>query len=145
MPDIIVNRFPTNLANKIIDFEADSIKIALLKAAYTPDKDHDVWSDVSTHEVAGTGYTTGGAVLANCSVTQDDANDLAKLDADDPVWEGATLTGDNAPQYAVIYDDTLGTKDIICIFDFGEAIACNGGDFTVQFNASGIMKMEQGA
>ena len=144
MADIIANRFPTNLSNKEIDWEVDSIRCALLKAAYTPDKDHSTWADVSANEVAGAGYTTKGVVIANMAVTQDDVNDLAKLDGDDAVFTAVTLTGLNAPQYAVIFDDTLATDDIICIYDFGSAIECNGGNFTVEFNADGMMKIEQG-
>jgi hypothetical protein len=144
MADIIANRFPTNLSNKEIDFDIDTIKCALLKTTHVQDKDDNVWVDVSADEVAGAGYVAGGVALANTSVLQDDTNDLCKLDADDAVFSAVTLTGANAPQFAVIYDDTLGTKDIIGIYDFGSGIECNGGDFTVEFHADGMMKIEQG-
>jgi hypothetical protein len=144
MGDIIFNRFPVNLANKEVNFETDTIKCALLKDSYTPDKDHNQWSDVSADEVSGSGYTTGGTALNGCSVTQDNANDLCKLDADDVVFSSVSLTGDNAPRYAVIYDDTLANKDLICVFDFGSALEANG-DLTIKFDANGLVNIEQGA
>jgi hypothetical protein len=144
MADTIMNRFPTNLANKEMDWEVDTIRCALLKAAYTPNKDHSTWADVSANEVVGAGYVSKGVILASCAVTQDDANDLCKVDAADAVFSSVTLTGVNAPQYAVIFDDSLVADDICFIYDFGSAIECNGGDFTVEFHADGMIKLEQG-
>lgn len=144
MADTIMNRFPTNLSNKEIDWEVDTIRCALLKTTYTPDKDHSTWADVSAEEVVGSGYVSKGEILANCSVAQDDTNDLAKIDADNAVFSSVTLTGANAPQYAVIFDDALVADDICFIYDFGSGIECNGGDFTVEFHADGMLKIEQG-
>ena len=145
MADTIMNRFPTNLSNKEIDWEVDVIRCALLKATYAPDKDDSTWADVSAEEVVGSGYVSKGVILGSCAVTQDDTNDLAKLDAADAVFSSVTLTGANAPQYAVIFDDSLTADDICFIYDFGSAIECNGGDFTVEFHTDGMLKIEQGA
>lgn len=43
-----------------IDYDADTIKGALLDSGYTPDQAHDFWDDVSADEASGTGYTSGG-------------------------------------------------------------------------------------
>jgi len=131
----VYNRFKANLANKIVDIEGDTLKIALLDSNHSFDADHNTWADVSANEVSGTGYTAGGQALSNASVTQDNTNDLAKLDADDVTWSGSTITA----AFAVIYDDTLANKDLICCIDFGGDISSTNGDFTIQFNASGII------
>jgi len=131
----IYNKLKANLANKIVDIEVDTLKIALLDSNHSFDADNNTWADVSANEVVGTGYTAGGATLANASVTQDNTNDLAKIDADDVVWSGSTITA----SFAVIYDDTLANKDLICCIDFGGDVSSTNGDFTIEFNASGII------
>ena len=139
MADIIANRFFANILNKEIDLEVDTIKVALLTSSHTQDKDNSTWADVSANEVSGTGYTAGGATVANVSVTQDDANDQATVDADDTTWSSSTITA----RYAVYYDDTLTNDDIICIFDFVSDQSSSNGDFTLQVNASGLMALAQ--
>lgn len=55
------------LWNKEIDWdEAGKIKVSLHTASYTPSQSHDYYDDV-THEVSGTGYTTGGQALTSTS------------------------------------------------------------------------------
>lgn len=56
-----------------IDWDTDTIKMALL-AGHTPDLVNDeFWSDVSADEESGAGYTAGGETLT-CSVTLTQAN-----------------------------------------------------------------------
>lgn len=83
MADLVYNRFLANLLNKEIDFEADTIKMAILSSSYTPAKTHNTWSDVSSNEVSGTGYTAGGKQVTTVSVTEDDTNHKAYVDFDD--------------------------------------------------------------
>ena len=139
MADTIYNRFFANLMNKEVDLEADTIKVALLTSSYTINKDHNTWSDVSANEVSGTGYTAGGATLANKSVTQDDTNDQATFDADNVTWSSSTITA----RYAVLYDSTLTNDDLIAIFDFGSDKSSSNGDFTLQFSSDGILSLAQ--
>ncbi len=141
MGNVIYNRFLANKANKILDWEADDIRVALVSSAYTPDKDDTQWSDASGNEITGTGYTAGGALLANASVTQDDTNDLAKLDGDDVTWQTSTITA----YYAILYDSTLGGNDLIECVDFGADKSSSEGDFKIQWDASGIMSVQQSA
>ena len=55
------------------DLAGTTVKAALVSSAWTPDADeagNDLWSHVSTNEIAnGNGYTTGGATIANDVVT----------------------------------------------------------------------------
>lgn len=61
-----------------INFTSDTIKVALLTSSYTPNFGTNVhWSDVSTFETSGAGYTAGGATLASPTATFTAANSWA--------------------------------------------------------------------
>lgn len=125
--------------NAEIDFEADTIKCALVTSSYTPNQDtHNYFDDV-TNEVSGTGYTAGGATLANCAVTYDAGTNVTKFDADDVTWTGSTITA----RYAVIYKSTgtASTSPLIAYIDFGEDESSSSSTFEIQFNADGIFKI----
>lgn len=124
--------------NKEIDFDSDTIKVALLSSSYTPNQDtHDYWDDVSTYQVTGTGYTAGGATLANKSVTYTSGTNVTKFDADDVSWTSSTITA----RYAVIYDDTpatSATKPLVAYIDFGSDQSSSSGTFSIVWDAAGI-------
>lgn len=127
-----------SLANTV-DFDADTIKVALVTSTYVPDFDaHDFFNDV-TNEVVGTGYTAGGQALANKTVTQDNTGDKGVFDADDVTWANSTLTA----RGAILYKDTgvAGTSPLIGYIDFGADKVSTGGPFTISWNAGGIMSV----
>jgi len=130
--------FPDHLAQKRIDLDSDTLKIALVTSGYTPNTDtHDFFNDV-TNEASGTGYTAGGATLASVTWTYDSASDTWKLDAADPSWASSTITA----RYAVIYDSTPGTaatNPLICLIDFGADVSSSAAAFSITFNAAGIL------
>lgn len=129
----IYNRFKANLMNKEIDLEADTIKVALLNNSHSFTATNTVWGDVSTNEITGTGYTTGGKTLANKSVTE---ASTTKWDADDVVWSTATLTA----YHAVIYDVTA-TSNLIASIDFGGAQSVTAADLTIEWDTDGIITL----
>ncbi len=139
MANVVYNRFLANLANKIVDWEADDIRVALVSSAYTPDKDHTQWSDVSGNEISGTGYIAGGKQLTVPIVTEDMSNDLAKLDGEDVIWQASDITA----RYAVLYDLTLDGNDLCVLIDFGEDKTSSEGDFKIQWDANGIVSIQQ--
>lgn len=133
------NRMKANLFNKLVDLGngGDVFKVALLNNSHTFDPDDDIWTDVSANEIetSGTGYSQ--KTLSNQVVTQDDANDLAKFDADDIQWTTATFTA----YHAVIYDSTLGSDDLMGSIDFGGAKSVTGGTLTIAWNTNGILRL----
>jgi len=140
MADIIYNRFTANIANKLINLDTDDIRCALVLSSYTPDKDHNTWSQVSAYEVLnGNGYFTNGSQLLNTTVTQDDTNDLSVFSADDVTWANSTITA----RYTVLYDNTLPGKDLIACFDFGLDKMSGNGDFKIQWNPIGVFTFGQ--
>jgi len=126
--------------NKEIDFDSDTIKVALLSSAYSPNQDtHDYYDDVVANEVTGTGYTAGGATLASKTLTYDAANNVTILDAADVTWASSTITA----RYAVIYDDSGATnsqKALIGYVDFGSDQSSTSGNFTITWDATGILR-----
>lgn len=127
--------------NKEIDWDTDTIKVALLTSSYTPDQDaHDYWDDVSAAETTGTGYTAGGATLASKTITYTSGTNKVALDAADVTWSSSTITA----RYAVIYDDSPGTaatKPLLGYVDFGSNQSSSSGNFTISWNASGIFEI----
>jgi len=127
--------------NKEVDWDSDTIKVALVSSAYTPNQDtHDYFDDVVANEVSGTGYTAGGLSLAGKTSTYDAANNVLVLDANDAVWANSTITA----RYAVVYDDAGATnaqKALIGYVDFGSDQSSTNGNFTVTWDATGIIRI----
>jgi hypothetical protein len=129
--------------NKEVDLPDDTIKTMLTTSTYTPDQDvHDYKDDV-TNEVTGTGYSAGGATLANDVLTYTAGTNVIMYDADDATWASSTITA----RTAVVYDDspaTAGTKPLICYQQSDADISSTGGEFRVAWNASGIFTITVG-
>lgn len=139
MADVIYNAFKANIMNGGIDLDTDTIKVALVTSSYVADQDaHDDFADI-TNEVAGTGYTAGGAALASKAVTADDTDNEGVFDAQDVTWSSSTITA----RGAVIYKDTgvAATSLLVCYLDFGSDQSSSAGDFTISWNAEGILNL----
>ena len=125
--------------NGSIDLDTDTIKVALVTSSYTPNQDtHDNFDDV-TNEVTGTGYTAGGASLANKAVTADTTDNEGVFDADDVTWSSSTITA----RGAVVYKSTgtASTSPLICYLDFGSDQTSSSGNFTITWNSEGIVNL----
>lgn len=136
--------------NKEIDWDSDTINVALVTSSYTPDQDaHDYWDDVVANEVSGTGYTANGATLASKTpLTMSafptgayvSASNKIRLDAADVTWSSSTITA----RYAVIYDRTPGTdgtRPLLGYVDFGSNQSSSNGNFTLTWDANGIFEI----
>jgi len=140
MPSKLYGNFLLKALNKEVDFDSDTIKVALLTSSYTPDQDaHDYFNDVSTYEVTGTGYTTGGITLASKTATYDSATNVIVLDAADVTWSSSTITA----RYAVVYDSTgtSSTSALIGYVDFGSDQSSTNGNFTITWDSTGIVRI----
>ena len=128
----VYNGAGADLANATLDWDTDTLKIGLLDNSHSFTATDDTWADVSANETSGTGYTAGGGTLDNCSITDAAPN---VLDCDDEVW---TITGAMTAAHAVIYN-TSDSNNLICSIDFGGDKTATDGNFTVSFNASGVI------
>lgn len=132
--------FLQSLANKEIDLDTDVIKVMLTTSAYTPDQDTHRYKSSVTNEVAGTGYTAGGATLTSVTVTYDAATNTLKFDAADTVWANSTITA----RRAVVYDSspaTDATRPLICWIDFDADTSSTAAAFTIAWDAAGILTL----
>jgi hypothetical protein len=141
MASKLYGQFLQQALNKEVDWDTDTIKVALLTNSYTPDQDaHNYFDDVSTYEVTGTGYTAGGITLANKTNTYNSATNVIVLDADDVTWSSSTITA----RYAIVYDAspaTNATKPLIGYVDFGSDQSSSNGNFTITWDATGIVRI----
>jgi hypothetical protein len=141
MASKLYGQFLSQALNKEIDWDTDTIKVALLTNSYTPDQDaHNYLDDVIANEVTGTGYTAGGNTLANKTNSYNSSTNVIVLDADDTTWSSSTITA----RYAVIYDAspaTNATRPLIGYVDFGSDQSSSNGNFTITWDATGIVRI----
>ncbi len=130
----IYSRFKANLMNKVVDLEADTIKVALYDNSHAFNATH---TDYTTdNELATTGgYTQGGATLSSPVVTEA-ATTKWDDDGSNTAWTSATFSA----YHAVIYGSG-GTNDLIASIDFGGEKAVVAGTFTIQWDAAGIITL----
>ena len=140
MASKLYGQFLLKALNKEVDFDTDTIKVALLTSSYTPNQDtHDYFNDVSANEVSGTGYTAGGNTLASKTATYDSGTNVIVLDAADVTWASSTITA----RYAVVYDSTgtASTSALIGYVDFGSDQSSTNGNFTITWDSTGIVRI----
>lgn len=138
----VYNHFKANVMGAVHNLASGghTIKCALLDNSHVFTAENDAWADVSANEIAGTGYSAGGATLANQSVSIDDTDDEGVFDADDVSWTSASFSA----YHAVIYNDTPTTPTadpLICSIDFGGVQTVTSGTFTIQWDAEGIINI----
>lgn len=140
MANVLYNSFKRDLMNGAIDLDTDTLKVMLVTSAYTPNIDsHTKRSDI-TNEVSGTGYSAGGATLANKTVSADNTDDEGVMDCDDITWTSSTITA----RGAVIYKSRGGASsadELIGYIDFGSDQVSSSGNFTITVNAEGLINL----
>jgi len=136
----IVNTAKKYFLEGSINFLTDTIKVMLLTNTHTTNVDtQEFIDDVSANQVTGTGYTAGGAAIGGKTSGVDNTANTGNIDGNNVTWDasGGSLTA----RYAAIYKDTgtPGTSPIIGIIDFGSDKTAINNDFTIQWNAIGII------
>jgi hypothetical protein len=132
----IYNHFKYLIMRGAMDLTLNTLKCALLTSSASFDATKNQWSEISANEVASTGnYIAGGRTMSGQSVTESDANTNAVFTASNVTWVNSTISA----QFACIYDASVSTNDLICLIDFGTTYSSSNGNFTIQWNASGII------
>lgn len=137
----LYDSFKEYVGDATIDLDNHSFKVMLLGNAASFSAGHSVLADVSGSQIsAGSGYSSGGATLAN--VTWGQTGGTAKFDADDVTW---TASGGAITAYkAALYDDsqTSPVKPLVAFIDFGGLQTANdGAQFKLIWNAAGIFTL----
>lgn len=141
MASVIYNSFKRDIMNGSIDLDTDTIKVLLVTASYTPNQDaHDKRDDITNEVAAAGGYSTGGEALSTKSVTADNTDNEGVFTADPLTWAASTITA----RGAVLYKSRGGASsadELICYIDFGSDKISSSGDFTITWNAEGILNL----
>jgi hypothetical protein len=140
MASVIYNTFKQRLMDGEVDFDTDQFYVFLSSNAFTPNADtQNVYTDVSASEITGVNYVAGGTLLTGVTVTLNLSTDKAILTANNVTWASSTITA----RYCTIYKKA-GSSPVswlVASFDFGSDKSSSAGDFTVQWNASGIIDL----
>lgn len=122
--------FSENLAEKVHDLNADTLKIALSNTAPVVATDA-VLADV-TEISAGNGYSAGGADTTNSTSRTGATTSVVGVDVTFTA-SGGTI---GPFRYAILYNDTPTSPadPLIAYWDYGSSITLNDGEsFTVDF------------
>lgn len=133
----IYDSFFQQSVNGNIDWDSDTIKIALVTSSYVVDLvNHDYFDDI-TNEVSSSGYTAGGATLSNASIST--ASNVITLDADNIVWNTVTFNA----RAAIVYKDTGtdSTSPLMFYYDFVTDRSPSGANFTINVNSLGFLTL----
>ena len=126
------NCLPQDLARKVHDLSADSLKAML--SSVVPSVNNAVKADL-TEIAAGNGYTAGGKAVPITSCAQ--TGGVLKLVLGNPSpWVAAG--GAMAPfRYVELYNDTPAGKNLIGFYDYGSVITLQDGEqFQLSFDAT---------
>lgn len=122
--------FVEAVAEKKHNLGADVLKVMLSNVA--PAATNAVKTDI-TEIAAGGGYTAGGTQAVITTSLQ--ALGLYKLVLADVVFTSSATIGPF--RYAVLYNDTAASKELIGWWDYGTNLTLNAGEtFTVDFDPS---------
>lgn len=130
------NSFVEAVAEKVHNLGSDTLKVMLTNSA--PVAANTVKADL-TDISAGSGYSAGGTAASITSSAQ--TSGVYKLVLADVVF---TASGAVGPfRYAVLYNDTAASKELIAFWDYGSSISlANGETFTVDFDPStGVLQL----
>jgi hypothetical protein len=126
------NSFVEALAEKKHDLGADTLKVLLTNTA--PVATNSVKADL-TEISAGSGYTAGGNTASVTSSAQ--SSGTYKLVLGDPATWTASGGSIGPFRYAVLYNDTAASDELIGWWDYGSAVTlADGESFAVDFDAT---------
>ena len=120
------NQFVGDLATKVHNLNADTLKIMLTNVA--PVATNTIKTNI-TEVVAGNGYTAGGAIAA--FVSGADTSGTYKLVLSPVAWTAAG--GSIGPfEFAVLYNSSTASGNLIGWWDYGTTLTLtNGNTFTI--------------
>lgn len=119
---------------------SDNYRVMLCTAATFNATDATLAGITKTEVASGTGYTSGGGLLGNVTVTSS-LND-AKFDADDVTWtaSGGAITA----SFGILYNQTAGDLPLAFINFDGVQTAGDATQFKIIWNSNGIFTFNVG-
>jgi len=143
MASVVYNEFKRASAAGEIDLDTDDIWLRLVMSNTTCDTENDAIAfldDFTTIDVCDEANYVDKA-LVNEAVNKDDANDRAEFDADDVTWT-ALGVGTRTTVGVLVYKFVATDADHVPIayVEFSGAVTHDGTNFTIQWNAEGILQ-----
>lgn len=123
----LTNSFKEELLLGVHDFSTDVMKMALYTSSAVLGPSTTVYT--TSGEVSGVGYTAGGEILVNVTVSL--AQGIAFVSFDNPTWIAATF----ATRGALIYNSTKSNKSV-GVLNFGIDQTMLSQQFQVQLPAN---------
>jgi hypothetical protein len=132
------NAFVNDIASKVHNLGADTVKIMLSNTA--PVATNAIKTDI-TEITAGNGYVAGGTQATLVSSSQTGGLYTLKLNNVTFTASGGSIA---AFRYAVLYNSTPASGNLIGWYDYGAAVTVTlGNSFQVQFDAvNGVLTLQ---
>jgi hypothetical protein len=137
------NQGKVAVMNHTVDLLADTIKVMLLNASYTFSAAHQFVSAVDANELSGAGYAggfggSGRLALAGKTVTA--AGGGAVFNASGLLWPAISA---GTAAWAVLIKEIANDAAslLIAAMDINPDVLTNSGDFTLSWNAGGILQI----
>tara|TARA_R100000700_G_C3150279_1_gene129167 strand:+ start:138 stop:569 length:432 start_codon:yes stop_codon:yes gene_type:complete len=118
--------FKQELLQGLHDLDGHTLKLALIKSGEsgTFGASSTNFSELSSDEASGTGYSSGGATLGSVSIALDGTT--ATVDFADVSFSNSTISASGAMIY-----NTSASNRAIAVISFGGTVASTAGTFTV--------------
>lgn len=140
MTNVITNVYKNLATGGDVSLSADSFYCCLLDNTIADIETSAIrafedYSDISTYEVSGTGYTTSGEALTNTSLYRDDTNNKSIWKADNLSWNNSSFT----VRGLAFYKD--GGFPVIGVTVFDEDMLVSNADYNLNLT-NGIMNIK---
>ena len=130
--------FVQDVGQKVHNLNSDALYIYLTNAA--PSASNTVYNTPADLSTAG-GYTAGGLQIFTSTQSYTQSSGTATLTGTPTSVVWTATTGFGPFRYAVLYNNTAASKNLIGWWDYGSAISIPAsGTFTVSY-ASGILTL----
>ena len=118
--------FKQELLQGLHDLDGHTLKLALIKSGEsgTFGASSTNFSELSSDEASGTGYSSGGATLGSVSIALDGTT--ATVDFADVSFSNSTISASGAMIY-----NTSASNRAIAVISFGGTVESTAGTFTV--------------
>ena len=115
-----------------------TVYVLMVTDAHTPDFDaHDFRDDITNEVTAGSGYTSGGKLMTNTTLTVS-TNGTLIYNANDVSWAASTIT-DAMAAVGYFTNGAAASDQLIWLSDFVTAASSSNGTFTIQWSSGGII------
>ena len=156
MASLVYNIAKAAIFDGTLDLDTDTLKVMLVDNSYTANADDNYVDEGASDPLAAeaafaaagnaSGYVSGSGSsdrkVLSLTVSTDDTNDRAELNsAASTTWSGIDC---GTAAAAIVYQDVgLDTVNVLIAYidSGGFPVVTNGGDFTINWNADGILQI----